>query len=1138
MYKNQFQLLAKRYFLPLFITQFLGAFSDNVLKTALIVMITYVVGDSLGISAEVLVTLTGGLLILPLFIFSANAGILADKFDKAKLIKIIKLVEVLLMVMAAIGFWYQNIFFLMFVLFLTGTQAAYFGPLKYGILPNHLQDDELISGNGLIELGTFLSILLGHILGVVVIKMPYAMQTIGGLLILVSLIGFIASLFIPKAPSSAPDIKIGFNIVKDTIDIIKFSKKSKNIFLSILAISWFWLVGFTFLSQFPTYAKDYVGGDESVFVLFLSLFSIGVGVGALLCNQLLKGRIEATFVPIAALGLSVFTFDLVWATKAIQLDPTQALLTPMQLLSKPGYWRIIIDMILISLSGGLFIVPLYALIQHESEDAYKSRTIAANNVMNAFFMTIAAIVTSILLFMKFSVLQIFVIMGIINLFVMVKICQLLPGRLIKSVLRIILGFLYKVEVKGLQHLDSVGHRAVITPNHTSFLDGVLLASYFPGKLTFAVYEGYAKKWWMKPLSIFMEIYGIQPGNPMALKSLIKATQQNRHCVIFPEGRITITGALMKIYEGPGVISVQADAPIVPVRIDGAQYSPFSKLRGKVRLRLFPKITITVFEPIKVSVPEDLRARQKRQYISERLYETMTRMMFESTRSEYTLHQSLSRARDIHGAGHVIVEDIQRVPLNYKKLMLGSLVLGQQFSCFTNEKEAVGLLLPNSVGNAISFFALQAISRIAAMLNFTSGAANMISACHTAKVRTIITSRQFITAAKLEDTIDALKNSGLSIQYLEDIKLKVKFLNKISGLFYYYFPIFWRKATSMPSDPAVILFTSGSEGTPKAVVLSSYNLQANINQLTTCVDFNASDSVLNALPMFHSFGLTGGTLLPILSGVKVFFYPTPLHFRIIPMVSYDIGATIFFGTNTFLAGYARFAHPYDFYSIRYVFCGAEKLRDETRKIWSEKYGVRLFEGYGATETSPVIATNTPMHNKIGTVGKFLPNIKYRLEAIPGIENGGKLFVHGPNVMVGYMFSHNPGEIVPPPEGWYDTGDIIELDTEGYITIKGRAKRFAKIAGEMVSLTAVESMIDAVWPGYLHAAVSVPDAKKGEQVVLLTTHQNADRSAIVQYAKEHRMTELMIPKIIQVIDNMPLLGTGKIDYPALAKMVVIQ
>ncbi|MGB1540227.1 MAG: AMP-binding protein, partial [Rickettsiales bacterium] len=396
-----------------------------------------------------------------------------------------------------------------------------------------------------------------------------------------------------------------------------------------------------------------------------------------------------------------------------------------------------------------------------------------------------------------------------------------------------------------------------------------------------------------------------------------------------------------------------------------------------------------------------------------------------------------------------------------------------------------------------------------------------------------TSRQFVETAKLEALVHAMENAGVTLHYLEEEARQISLLNKLNAFLNGYFS----KGKDQPKADAaaVVLFTSGSEGVPKGVVLSHTNIQANRFQLASRIDFGPTDIVFNALPIFHSFGLTGGTLLPLLTGIRTFFYPSPLHYRIVPELVYDTNATIMFGTDTFLAGYARFANPYDFYAVRYVFAGAEKLKEETRKLWAEKYGVRIFEGYGATETAPALSTNTPMHNKPGTVGRLLPAITYRLEDVPGIEEGGKLIVKGPNIMKGYLRNENPGQLKPPEDGEYDTGDIVSVDEEGYVMIKGRAKRFAKIAGEMVSLTAVETALSDLWPDYHHAVIAVPDAKKGEALVCVTENKKAKRADISAYAKEHGMSELSVPRTIEAVDAIPLLGTGKTDYVSLQKQM---
>jgi len=704
----------------------------------------------------------------------------------------------------------------------------------------------------------------------------------------------------------------------------------------------------------------------------------------------------------------------------------------------------------------------------------------------------------------------------------------------KAMLRWILKGLYKVRISGLDNLDDLGDRVIFIANHTSFLDAILLAAFLPEKMTFAVNTHVANKPFLKPFFKLVKIFPMDPTNPMSLKSLVRFVKQGNKVVIFPEGRITVTGALMKVYDGTGLVADKTAATLVPVRIEGAQYSPFSRLKGRVRLRWFPSISLTVLPKREISPPEEVRGRARRKHAGRQLADMMTEMMFASSNYNRTLFQALLDAKRTHGKDKQIIEDIERRPLDYSQLITRSFILGKKIEAFTYRDENVGVLLPGSVNTVAVFMGLHAFGRVPAMLNYTVGAGGMIKACETAQIKNIICSRRFIKLAKLDAAIEEL-GKVTKVHYLEDIAKSLSILEKAKGWLASKVADFSYRRFSVdviPSDPAVVLFTSGSEGTPKGVVLSHANLLANREQLAARVDFTGHDIILNALPMFHSFGLTAGTLLPILSGMKAFFYPSPLHYRIVPEISYDINASILFGTNTFLSGYARFAHPYDFYSVRYVFAGAEKLQEETRRVWSDRFGVRIFEGYGATETSPVLATNTPMENMPGTVGRFMPGIQYQLEDVPGVETGGRLYVSGPNVMSGYYLHDNPGILVPPVcrygEGWYDTGDIINIDEAGYLTICGRAKRFAKIGGEMVSLAAAEELANQAWPEQQHAVVSVPDAQKGEQLILLTTCKDAARTDLLAQAKIQKLGEINIPKKFIHVDAMPLLGTGKFDY----------
>lgn len=1135
--QRQFSLFQTRRFLPLFLTQFLGAFNDNIFKNSMVVLIAWRLAAAAGMNAQIMITLAAGVFILPFFLFSATAGLFADKFDKSRLIRHIKLAEIIIMSMGAVGFYLGNIPVLMTVLFLMGVQSTFFGPIKYGILPDQLEDDELMGGNALVSAGTFLAILAGTILGTEVALTEQGVTIISAVVIAVATLGWLSSQFIPATDPAQPDLPISFNFVTETWKIISHAAAQRDVFLCIMGISWFWLVGATFLAQFPTFTKDVLGASVQVLTILLTTFSVGIAIGSLLCNRLLKGQVHATFVPLGALGLTVFTIDLFFATSKPLSSSAGELMEVGVFLSTVAGWRVIVDLLLIAISGGIFIVPLYAILQQRSDQQHRARNIASNNVMNALFMVISAAGTVLMLNLGFTIPQVFLTMAVLNAFVGIYIMKLLPGAMVKGLIAWLLDLLYRVEVRDIENYHKAGDRVLIVANHQSFLDAPLIAAYVPDKLTFAINTHIAKQRIIRFFLSLADTFPIDPANPFSMRSLVAHVKENRRVVIFPEGRITVTGSLMKVYEGPGMIADKADATVLPVRIEGAQYSSFSRLKGKVRTRWFPKITLRFMPPVKLHVPEEIKGRKRRHYAGNLLYDIMSNMVFESSNYRRTLFNSLLDARKIHGGGHIVFDDIQRQPVNYTKLIAGSFILGKKLIRGTEPGECIGLLLPNMVATAVSFFGLQAFHRVPAMLNFSTGARNVALACETARVQIVYSSRRFVETAKLGEMVEAIEATGAKVVYLEDVRKQISVFDKVLGFLrsqmagiYYYFANKEHDADA----PCVILFTSGTEGVPKGVALSHTNVQANRFQVSSRIDFGPSDIVLNALPMFHSFGLTCGTLLPVLSGLRTFLYPSPLHYRIVPELAYDTNATIMFGTDTFLAGYARYAHPYDFYSMRYVFAGAEKVRDETRRVWSERFGLRVFEGYGATETAPALTMNTPMHNRPGAVGRLLPGIEHKIEAMPGIEEGGKLMVAGPNIMAGYLRLEKPGVLEPPEGGWYDTGDIVSVDEEGFVHIKGRAKRFAKIGGEMVSLSAVEGFVSSLWPDHTHAVINLPDARKGERLVLVTDNQDAQRDALTAYARENGIAELSIPRSIVKVVSVPLLGSGKMDYVSITEL----
>ncbi|MCK5829399.1 MAG: AMP-binding protein [Methylococcales bacterium] len=708
--------------------------------------------------------------------------------------------------------------------------------------------------------------------------------------------------------------------------------------------------------------------------------------------------------------------------------------------------------------------------------------------------------------------------------------------MLKKFLHWLLTLIYKVEVIGLDNYKKAGDRVLIVSNHTSFLDPLLLGVFLPDNITFAINTDIAERWWLKPFLSLSQVFPMNPTQPLSLKALIHHLDHKTRTVIFPEGRITVTGSLMKIYDGTGMVADKSDAAILPIRISGAEYTPFSRLKNIVRLRWFPKIRIEILPHTTIHAKDELKGKARRHYCGHVLADIMSEMMFTTGQQHQSIFSALLDARKIHGGKHTVAEDLERKPLSYNALITRSIAIGNVLKKITQEQENVGIFLPNSAKTLNIILGLQLFNRVPAMLNFSTGSKGMLSACKTAKVKTVLTSRRFVELGKFTDEAKALEKQ-INLVYLEDLASSISGLDKLKALIQSKTIDFWYNHQQLnPEMPAVVLFTSGSEGEPKGVVLSHANILANHKQIASRINFNAQDVVLNFLPMFHSFGFTAGTMLPVLSGMTTFFYPSPLHFTVIPEIAYDIGATIMFGTNTFLTSYAKKAHAYDFYKMRYVVAGAEKLQDSTRQIWAEKFGIRILEGYGATETSPVAAVNTPMYFKLGTVGRLMPRMQYKLEDIPGIKDAGKLHLYGPNIMQGYYLSDNPGKLVPPKSiygtGWYDTGDIVNVDEEGFVSIRGRSKRFAKVGGEMISLAAIEQLAVKAWPDADHASTSLPDEKKGEQVILLTTQKGADSKQLQVSSKG--VQSIALPKKVFVVDFIPMMATGKINYPEVTKL----
>eukprot|EP01037_Dinobryon_pediforme_P017627 gene17627-17830_t len=1120
-------LLIQRRFAPLFLTQFFSAFNDNFLKNALVFLILY---EMEGSSGQSMVTLAGAILILPFFFLSGIGGELADRFDKGVVARRLKLAEFGASAIAVAGFMLHSLPILFAALFLFGVIAALFGPLKYGILPDHLKTEELPQGNALIEGATFLAVLLGTMAGGYAVqggKDPASASL--GMLILAALC-YGSSYFIPRTGQAAPDLKLNFNLFTSTGSLLKLLWQDARLWRTGVMSSIFWMVGAVVLSLLPPLVKSWMGGEELVVSVYLAVFAVSIAIGSGIGSFLSSGRIVLLPAPVAMIFMGLWSLDLAYLVGHLEAAPASHSISAF--FSSWASWHVAIDLSGLAIAGGIFIVPTFAALQAWAPSEHRARIIGAVNVLNAAFIVGGAVAIGALQAAGMGLGMVFAVLGLACLTSSIWIFKILPTNPLRDMISIILRTFYRTEITGLENIAKAGQNAIIALNHVSFLDAALALSMLNNDPVFAIDSDIAKRWWVKPFLKLTRAMPLDPTRPLATRTLINAVQSGETLVIFPEGRLTVTGSLMKVYDGAGLIAEKSGAKVVPVRIEGFEATIFSRLnRLQIRRRWFPKVRVTIMPAVELKVDAALRGKARRQASGAALYQIMSDLIFNTTPIDRTIFEATVEAARLHGKNRIALQDPIAGTMTYKRLLIGARVLGLKLESCAKAGHAVGVMLPNSNGVAATVLGLISANRVPAMINFSAGTANILACCEGSQIKTIVTARSFIEKAKLQPLVEQLAASVHFI-YLEDVRAQVSLRDKISALFNYEHAILPAKADGR----AAILFTSGSEGTPKGVVLSHKNMLANTAQAAARIDFGRQDRVFNVLPVFHSFGLTVGLVLPLVSGVPVYLYPSPLHYRIVPELVYSTNATILFGTDTFLNGYARSAHPYDFHAIRYILAGAEPVKDTTRRLYMEKFGVRILEGYGVTETAPVLAINTPMFNRIGTVGRIMPGMETRLETVDGVEDGGRLHVRGPNVMLGYLRAENPGILEPPVDGWHDTGDIVSLDKDHFITIKGRAKRFAKVGGEMISLAQIEAIASECWAGAMSAVASIPDAKKGERLILITDKTDATRSQFQTFAKTKSLSELAIPAQVLIVSALPLLGSGKLDFANITKLAL--
>ncbi len=655
--------------------------------------------------------------------------------------------------------------------------------------------------------------------------------------------------------------------------------------------------------------------------------------------------------------------------------------------------------------------------------------------------------------------------------------------------------------------------------HRARLDSVAAGLFLPHRPLVILPTEDTRLRWMRWLLRCVPHAVMDVNDPRSVRRLIRLLASGRSVALFPEGRLVHGPTVLKSYDVPALVAGKTDALIIPVVV-------------QVRL---PSVTLRLSEGVRADIGPAMGlrgARARRARATQHLQRHLEDAVFDA-RERQAIFDALLAAVAAHGRRFEIIEDAGEEPRTYHDVLKGALAIGRWATRHCERGENVGVLLPNVIPTVCTIFGLIAFGRVPAMLNYTAGPVAVRSACIAARVRTVIASRAFIEQAKLTPLVGAL--DGLRVLYLEDVRRQFGWADTLWLIgFAAWFP---RLASerARADDPAAVLFTSGSETQAKGVVLSHDNIIANYRQIATVMDFTPADRILNALPLYHTYSFTAGLMLCLLSGTRLFLYVSPLRYRAIPEIAYRRDVTGLYGTSTFLSYYARHAHPLDFHTVRYVISGGEKLGEDVARLYLEKFGLRVYEGYGATECAPVIALSTPQCYRLGTVGRLLPGIESRVEKIPGIDHGGVLHLRGPNVMLGYYRFTNPGVMESPRsvygEGWHCTGDVVDVAQDGVLKVVGRLGRFAKIAGEMVSLDEIERIAHYVSPVHQHAAVVRAEPASGETTVLFTTDPELTRSALLHGARELGRPDLAVARRIVWMAEIPLLGSGKADYVTL-------
>lgn len=1014
----RFNLFAKRNFLPLFVSQSLEAFNDNLLKTALAILITYEIGYSAH-QAINLVAMTSVLIMLP-YLLSPIAGQIADKYEKSSLICFIKLIEFIAMSFASLGFIAHSVPVLMIALFIMGAHSTFLSPLKYSILPQSVHADDLVKANGWIDSGIFVAIVLGTLSGSYFIKYPNGELIVSTIGMAAALLGLLSSFMIPAAKAQDPHLRINFNIFSETAIYLKNAKRNTEIWHSVIGTAWFWLNSVCLFNLLPVYTKHVLHTDPYVLSMLLCVLAIGITAGAAIVQSLLKNQASFKYVPFGLLGMSIGC-----ALLGIGHFPKPAgggSFPLGEFLTYPSHWTVFIELFICAVFAGIFVVPQHAVMLIAAESKERSRMIAIANFVSGLFMVAASLAIEFFNRLHVSIDGMFLLLAVLNILLFLVTMRKLPEEFLKTIIKWTLKSLYRVEIKGLEHYYAIKDKAIIISNHVSYLDGMLLCSFLPDQISFAINTYVANQWWCDPFLKVPHCLRLDSSNPMSIKTLIRELDIRKRCIIFPEGRITSTGRLMKIYEGPALVADKCGAEILPIRLEGVQYSFFASLKDVFRRKMFPKITITIMPPRTLECDAVIKGSKRREYLGLLLYDMMSELMFDSSDYRKNLLSSFLDAARLYDRHKRIIEDSDKNEATYSKLIKRTAQVAEILPEPKAKHASALVLLEPGVNYVATLFALQIRGYLPVLLNDASDTLLLQHAMATSKAEVVVVSklnRFYKTFQKLETGIDELEIDALSFENLPSFSKAKALVQRGADDIDYKFPAF-------------ALFSRRGKDDVGGTIVTHENIQASRFQLTVCLDYNPNDSVFNAYSRYHMFSLVAGLLMPILNGSRVVLQPAFGNVRHMPKLIADHAPTVLLADSHHLDAFAKEAYLYEFISLRYVFADGETLSDGTKELWREKFGIRILSGLFSQDISPVFALNTAMQHKPDTVGRLLPKIQYRVVEDANVPQGGRLFVSGPNVTRNW----DSQEDIESKE-WYDTGKLVDIDEHGFMTILGDA-----------------------------------------------------------------------------------------------------